>query len=285
MKYAFFGSPEFAAIILERLIGADMPPALLVCNPDRPVGRKKILTAPAAKQSVLAQDESVRERIEVAQPEKPKEIEEMLRKGNFDLFIVAAYGNIIPKSVLSIPRLGTVGVHPSLLPKFRGATPIQSALISGEEQTGVSLFVVDEKVDHGAILNMETLEESLHAMNYATLHDALARLGADMLIKTLPRIERALEDALPQNESAATFTKKFESQDGFVDEKDLEAATSGANKAKAIELDRKIRALNPEPGVYTIKDGVRTKLLEADIIDGKLVLRVIQVAGKTPKAL
>lgn len=286
LRYAFFGSPEFASIILEKLIGAGMPPALLVCNPDRPVGRKKIVTAPAAKQSVLAQDESIRETIAILQPEKVSEIEEQLTAGNYDLFIVAAYGLIIPKRILEIPRLGTIGVHPSLLPRFRGATPIQSALLSDDTETGVSVFVVDEKVDHGSVLSEEALESyDLTSLTYPVLHDLLANLGAEMLIRTLPRIEEAIKKAVPQDESKATLTSKFKTEDGFVDEKDLEEAIAGTNPVQVKLIDRKIRALGGGMGIYTILKGTRTKLLEAEIRDGKLVLKRIQVAGKTPKTL
>ncbi len=286
MRYAFFGSPEFAAIILEKLIGAGFPPALLVCNPDRPVGRKKIVTAPAAKQSILAQDESIREQIEILQPEKVTEIEEQLRAGNYDLFIVAAYGLIIPKRILEIPRLGTIGVHPSLLPRFRGATPIQSALLSDDKETGVSLFVVDDKVDHGAVLSEETYEAfDLASVNYATLHDGLAHLGAEMLIRTLPDIEKAIRDAQPQDESKATLTSKFKTEDGFVPEHELQDAVSGMNPELVKTIDRKIRALGGGMGIYTIIKDKRTKLLEAEVRGGKLVLKRVQEAGKTPKTL
>ncbi|MFA6364776.1 MAG: methionyl-tRNA formyltransferase [Candidatus Paceibacterota bacterium] len=284
MKYAFFGTPEFAAIILERLIGAGLPPAALICNPDRPVGRKKIITPPPAKQSILDQQEDIREQIEIFQPEKVSEIEEQLKAGNYDLFVVAAYGLIIPKRILDIPRLGTIGIHPSLLPHFRGATPIQSALLSNEKETGVSLFMVDEKVDHGSILSEEVLESyELTSLTYPALHDALARLGAEMLIKTLPNIERAIKEAKPQDESKATFTSKFKTEDGFVDEKNLEEALSGTNSEQAVIIDKKIRALGMEPGVYTIRNKERTKLLEAEVHQGKLILKRIQVAGKTPR--
>lgn len=286
MKYAFFGSPEFASIILEKLIGAEMPPALLVCNPDRPMGRKKVITAPHAKQSVLAQDESIRETIEILQPEKVTEIEEQLKAGKYDLFIVAAYGLIIPKHILEIPRLGTIGVHPSLLPRFRGATPIQSVLLSDDTETGVSLFVVDEKVDHGSVLAEEVLESyELNSLTYHSLHDALAELGADMLIRTLPDIQEAITNAKPQDESKATLTSKFKTEDGFVDEQALETAISGANPEQVKIIDRKIRALGGGMGIYTILHGKRTKLLEAEVRGGKLVLKRIQEAGKTPRTL
>lgn len=284
IKYAFFGTPEFASIILEKLIGAGLPPAIVICNPDRPVGRKKIITPPPAKQSVLDQDESIRETIEIYQPEKVKEIEEILRNGNFDLFVIAAYGKIIPKSILEIPKFGTIGVHPSLLPKHRGSSPIQSAILEGDTETGVSLFMVDELVDHGAVVAMEMLEScDMNSITYPALHDALANLGAEMLLSLLPKIGKEKIELSAQNESAATFTKKFVTEDGFVEEADLNEALKGNAPQKALTIDRVVRALNPDPGAYTVRNGERTKLLETELRGGMLLLKKIQIAGKLPQ--
>lgn len=283
MRYAFFGTPEFAAIVLEKLISAGFPPSLLVCNPDRPVGRKKIITPPPAKQSILEQDESIREGIEILQPEKVREIEATLRNSNFDFFVIAAYGKIIPKDILEIPSFGTIGVHPSLLPLHRGSSPIQSTILNGDKETGVTLYMVDALVDHGPILEERKLESyDIDSVTYPALHDALAKLGAEMLIHLIPKIGKERVTLSPQDEIKATFTKKFVTEDGFIDEADLEEAMNG-NKEKAVVIDRKIRALNPEPGVYTVRKGERTKLLEAELRGDTLVLKVIQVAGKTPQ--
>ena len=283
MRYAFFGTPEFAAIVLEKLISAGFPPSLLVCNPDRPVGRKKIITPPPAKQSILEQDESIREGIEILQPEKVREIEATLRNSNFDFFVIAAYGKIIPKDILEIPSFGTIGVHPSLLPLHRGSSPIQSTILNGDKETGVTLYMVDALVDHGPILEERKLESyDIDSVTYPALHDALAKLGAEMLIHLIPKIGKERVTLSPQDEIKATFTKKFVTEDGFIDEADLEEAMNG-NKEKAVLIDRKIRALNPEPGVYTVRKGERTKLLEAELHDNTLVLKVIQIAGKTPQ--
>lgn len=286
MKYAFFGTPEFASIVLEKLIGAGMPPAIVVCNPDRPAGRKKIITPPPAKQSVLEQSEEIRETIAIYQPEKVKEIEEVLRNGNFDLFVIAAYGKIIKKEILEIPKYGTIGVHPSLLPQHRGSSPIQSSILMGDKKTGVSLFMVDELVDHGPVVAMETLEDcDMDSITYPALHDALGTLGAEMLLQVLPKVGKEKIALTHQDESEATFTKKFVTEDGFVDEKMLAEAVAGTARETALIIDRKIRALNPDPGVYTIKNGERMKLLEAVLKDGKLVLKKIQMAGKLPQSV
>ncbi|MCX6788483.1 MAG: methionyl-tRNA formyltransferase [Candidatus Jorgensenbacteria bacterium] len=283
IKYAFFGTPEFASIVLEKLISAGLPPAAVVCNPDRPVGRKKIVTPPPAKQSILDQDENIREQISIYQPEKVKEIESVLRDGNFDLFVIAAYGKIISKAILEIPKFGTVGVHPSLLPKLRGSSPIQSSILFGEKETGVSLFMVDEFVDNGPIISKEFLECDMNSITYTNLHDSLANLGAEMLVDLIPRIGVEKIELTHQDDAQVTFTKKFITEDGFVDENSLNDAVSDKNAELSIIIDRKIRALNPEPGVYTILNGERTKLLESELRGGKLILKKIQIAGKTPQ--
>jgi len=286
MKYAFLGTPEFAAQILERLVGAGFPPAALITNPDRPKGRKKTVTPPPAKQSILDQEESIREQIRVFQPEKIRDIEEALRAEQFDLFIVAAYGGIIPQSVLSLPRFGTLGIHPSLLPRHRGPTPIQTAILEGDTETGVTLFAIDAKVDHGPIIDEEALEPYPYdSISYTELHDALARLGADMTVRFLSSFDPARMQGTVQDETKATHTRKFAGIDAYVDEAYLRDATQGENPEKAIRIDRMMRALNPEPGVYTVQDGKRIKLLEGRVKDGALRLTLIQKEGKKPESL
>ena len=152
MKFVFFGTPEFAAIILEKLIKAGFIPEAVVCNPNQPVGRKKIITSPPVKQVILNLESGIKNKIKILQPEKLLDIKSQLSVVNCQLFVVAAYAKILPKEILEIPRLGTIGVHPSLLPKYRGATPIQTAILNGDEITGTTIFLIDEKMDHGAII-------------------------------------------------------------------------------------------------------------------------------------
>lgn len=269
MKFAFFGTPEFAAMILQELIDAKMPPALIVCNSDRPVGRKKTITPPLTK--IIAEGS----RIPVWQPEKLNPEEAKTKIGSMDFAIVAAYSKIIPKNVLVLPRLGFIGVHPSLLPKYRGASPIQSAILKNEPQTGVTLYQMDEKVDHGPILAQQALYENIEKMNYAELLQKLAGLSAQMLIQFLPEFFKNTVKPQTQNEKEATFTKKFTTEDAFVD----------LLKDNPAFVERKIRALNPEPGVWTVQNGKRMKILEAELNEGKLKLKKIQIEGKTPQNL
>ena len=272
MRYVFFGTPDFAAIILEKLVKAGLPPVLVVCNPDRPVGRKKIITPPPVKQRIMNFESGIRQRIKIIQPEKLDPSLFLIPNSQFDFFIIAAYAKILPKEIIDIPRLGAIGVHPSLLPKYRGATPIQSVILNGEKETGVTLFLIDEKIDHGKIVASSKQQVSSKD-NYESLIKKMAELAADLLIKTLPKFLNGEITPETQNENEATYTKKLTSKDAYVD----------LEKDDPLIVERKVRALNPEPGVWSIINGKRTKILETEIIDGKLKLKKIQVEGKRPQ--
>ena len=281
MNYVFFGTPRFAEIILKTLITAGMPPVAVVCNPDRPVGRKKIVTPPPVKSLVIGHRTP---NIEILQPEKLDDsFKAKIRELKPQFAIVAAYAKIIPKSVIELFPKGTIGVHPSLLPKYRGSSPIQSVILAGEETAGVTLYMLDEKMDHGAILENRKLK--IENRSYLELEKELAEIGGELLVETLPKFITAEIKPQPQNEAAATFTKKFTTEDGFVSDTDLGRAQSGEDSVLANEIERKIRALTPEPGVYTIKNGKRIKFLEAEVREGKLMLKKIQIEGKNPQAI
>ncbi|TSC88827.1 MAG: methionyl-tRNA formyltransferase [Parcubacteria group bacterium Gr01-1014_3] len=278
MKYVFFGTPDFAAGVLEKLIEAKMPPVAVICNPDRPFGKKRIITPPPVK--VLAEKHA----LEVFQPEMlDASAIQKLKEFQADVFVVAAYSTILKKDVIEIPSLGVIGVHPSLLPKYRGATPIQSVILAGEKETGATLFLIDEKVDHGSILSQTTL--SIENPSYKELEHQLARLSGKLLAETLPKFITGSITPQPQDESKATLTKKFETADAKIDPAILSEAKNLGGQV-AIDIERKIRAFNPEPGAFTLspsKGGLkRVKLLEAEIVDGKLKLKTTQVAGKNP---
>ena len=256
-------------------------PEAVICNPDKPTGRKQIITPPPVK--VLAQKYG----LTIYQPKDKNELLEIIKKLQPDLAIVAAFGMLFPKEILAVPKYGFINIHPSLLPKYRGPTPIQNAILNGDEKTGVSLFLIDEKMDKGKIIANSKLQIA-NSDNYESLMRKLAELGADLLIETLPDFVVGKITPLPQNELQATYTKKFSTQDAYIEPKDLEEAQEKGGD-KAVEIDRKIRALNPEPGTFTLslsKGGLkRTKLLEAKIIDGKLKITKIQVEGGKPKEI
>ncbi len=178
------------------------------------------------------------------------------KKLNPDICIVAAYGKIIPKEYLEIPKYGFLNVHPSLLPKYRGPSPIQAAILNGDKETGVTIILMDEKIDHGPII--KTQKAKLKSQNYEELEKELAELGTKLLIEILPKWIRGELKPKGQNHEAATFTKKFSWPDGKID------------WSKSAEvLERQIRALNPEPGTWTEWDGKILKILDALLIPGK----------------
>lgn len=287
MKFAFFGTPEFASIILEKLINNGFVPEAVICNPDKPVGRKKIITPPPVKQIIMNYESRIKDKIKILQPEKLDEKFHnslFIIHNSFDFFIVAAYAKIIPKEILEMPRLRTIGVHPSLLPKYRGTTPIQSVILNNEKETGTTIFLIDEKVDHGPILASKNIPIE-PSDDYKKLQQKLAELSADLLIKTLSNIEEKIKTAKIQNESLATYTKKFKTEDALISPEDLEIAQNQEGKI-AIQIDKKIKAFNPEPGAYTFINNKRVKLLESEISsEGKLKLKKIQAEGKKLKTI
>jgi methionyl-tRNA formyltransferase len=279
MNYIFFGTPSFSARCLKILLDHGMPPAAVVCNPDRPVGRKHVITPPPTKQLIA----NSKWQIAVLQPEKlDAKFQEELQAFHPDFFVVFAYNKILKKDMLDIPCLGTVGVHPSFLPKYRGPSPFQTALLNGEMETGVTLYLINEGVDSGPILAKSKPVRVTDADTFNSLAEKLADVGGTMLLETLPPFYEGKTKPIPQNDADATFTKKFKTEDGFVEPDNLTAAERG-NAEKAAHLDRKIRALNPEPGVWTVRDGKRLKLLEAKIINGVLRLVVTQREGEKAK--
>lgn len=279
-KFVFFGTPRFAEIIMEKLVNAGYLPSVVICNPDRPVGRNKTITPPPVKQNIMYHVSRIKEKIKIWQPEKLDVKSYMLNVGEMDFGVVAAYTNIISKEILDTFRLGVIGVHPSLLPKYRGASPIQSSILSGEEETGLTLYLMDEKMDHGPIL-AQNMYHVAQNTTYLELMEALAKLGGALLVETLPKFLAGEVRPQEQNHKEATFTRKFVIGDGFVEEKDLKLALSG-DQNLAIQINSKIHALNPEPGVWTEMDSKRIKLLKSVFDDQKLELIEIQLAGKKP---
>jgi methionyl-tRNA formyltransferase len=277
-KYAFFGSPRFAALVLDGLIKNNFKPIVLITNPDRPVGRKKIITKSRVKEVAL----KFNSEIKILEPENLKEFDEIkgLDTSTSPLFgIVAAYSKIIPQSLINQFPLGIIGVHPSLLPLFRGPTPIQSAILSGVSKTGVSLYILGPGVDDGAIIAQREISLGSE-FAYLELELELANLAVDLLGEVIPKFEKKEIKFLPQNNFEATFTKKFSTAEAFVDELDLEKALNGTDLTTVNMIDRKIRAFNPEPGAWTKKEGRRMKIIKGVVRDGKLILKRIQYEGK-----
>lgn len=245
LNIAFFGTSEFAVPILESLIATLSPKITVVTTPDKPMGRKHILTSSPVK--VIAQKYN----ITVLEPASLKNFK-WIEEANPDLIIIAAYGKILPKKIIDIPRYGSLNIHPSLLPKYRGPSPIQTTLLNQDKETGVSIILMDEKVDHGPIL----IQEKWPIRNDSTFEELLrelSELGAKLLIKMIPELLNKKLEPQAQKEADATYSKIIEKKDGKINWRN-----------DALEIEAQIRALEPWPGTFTYFEinGERPKYLK-----------------------
>ncbi|MBI3442302.1 MAG: methionyl-tRNA formyltransferase [Candidatus Sungbacteria bacterium] len=250
----FLGTPEFSIPALDALIAGKYDLVGAVTNPDEPVGRKRILTSPPVK--LLAQKHS----IPVFQPEKLKRELWDRQIPAADLLVVAAYGKIIPKSILEIPKYGTLNIHPSLLPRWRGASPIQSAILAGDADTGVTIMQVDERMDHGPVVAQQIIPIGNRKVTYSRLHDELAEIGAKLLLETIPGYISGAITPTPQDDAKAIYCAVLAKDDGRID----------WNKS-AEEIERMVRAFDLWPGAWTtwsVPDSrsYRIHIDEADLI-------------------
>lgn len=239
-KIVFFGTSKFAIPALEALIGAGYEVAAVVTQPDRPAGRKQEPLPSPVKQVALKLG------LKVVQPQN---LDSKFQVRDSDLFIVASYGEIIPKTILDLPKFGVLNIHPSLLPKHRGPSPIQAAILSGDRETGVSIIKLDEEMDHGPILAKSKFQITDSKIEFKNLHDQLAKLGTDLLIETLPKCLAGKLQPIPQDHAKATFTKIITKSDGRIDW-----------KKPAKEIDRMVRAYHLWPVAWTMLDGRRLKI-------------------------
>lgn len=268
VNFVFFGTSDFSVFILDELKKEGFLPSLIVTSEDKPSGRKLLLSPSAVKTWAL------KEKISLLQPKSLKTrefLDEIKSRGNFDLFIVASYGKIIPKNILEIPRFKTLNVHPSLLPKLRGSSPLQSAILE-ENETGVTIIRLDEEVDHGPILAQEKV-----IIDWPPYEDELEKitgeLGGKMLAGVIPKWIRGNIKETEQNHAKATFTKKIEKSDGELD----------INQSPEINL-RKIRSYCLWPGAFYFENinGIKKRIVvkRAKIEEGKLVLERVIPEGK-----
>jgi len=258
MRVIFAGTPEFAAIALQSLINAGFDIPLVLTQPDRPAGRGMQLQASAVKQLALLHDIPVAQpvslRLDGKYPEDAKNALSLLRATPYDVMVVVAYGLILPQAVLEIPRLGCVNIHASLLPRWRGAAPIQRAIEAGDAETGVTIMQMDEGLDTGPMLALEAL--SINDDDTAsTLHDRLAQLGARMIVPVLQQLEAGTLTARSQPAAGANYAAKIMKD---------EAAIDFALPAEVVA--RKIQAFNPFPGATASIDGVSVKVWRAEVI-------------------
>lgn len=246
-RILFAGTPDFALASLRALCDSGVVPLAVFTQPDRPAGRGKKLRASPVKDYALAQS------IEVRQPESLKDsgIAAEMAEFDADLMVVAAYGLILPQAILNLPRHGCLNVHASLLPRWRGAAPIQAAILAGDEETGVSLMKMTAGLDSGPVFARQPVRIG-DKENGGELHDRLAQLGGEILCEYLPDILEAKLEAEPQDETLVTHAGKISRSD---------AAMAWNNSAT--ELLRQVRAYNPTPGAYFDIDGEQVKCWSA----------------------
>jgi methionyl-tRNA formyltransferase len=255
MNFIFIGTPEFGANILKNLIKEGFKPSLVITGPDKPVGRKKEIIPPPVK--IIAEKNNIK----TLQPERIESCFEKIKEINPDLIITASYGQLIPKDILEIPEKGCLNVHPSLLPKYRGSSPVQSSILNGEKETGVSIMLMDERMDQGKIISSLKVKIPENSTTKSLKQD-LSEIGAKLLIKTIPEWIKGKINPLPQDNSKATYTKKIKKEDGKI---------NWHEEAKSIE--RKIRAFYPWPGALTkakIKknsDEKKIKILKSTVME------------------
>ena len=243
------GTPDLAVTILDKMIKSDHEIIAVVTQPDKKKGRGKLLSPPPVKELALKHG------LPVYQPKKVRDqefIDEVARLKP-DLIVVAAFGQILSKELLDLPKHGCINVHTSLLPKYRGASPIQYAIIDGEEKTGVTIMHMDIGLDTGDIILQKEIDISKDE-TAGTLHDKLANLGADALLESLDDIESGRAKRIPQDDSKATHVKTLDKEMGEIDFGE-----------PAIRIERLIRGLNPWPSAYTFIDGKVLKIWRAHV--------------------
>jgi methionyl-tRNA formyltransferase len=257
MKIIFAGTPEFAAVALKALHDASFEITLVLTQPDRPAGRGMQLHASAVKQFALAHQIPVAQpvslRLDGKYPEVAKEAHDLLHATPHDVMVVAAYGLILPRSILEIPKYGCINIHASLLPRWRGAAPIHRAIEAGDAETGITIMQMEEGLDTGPMLSMECVSIAADDTT-GGLHDRLADLGGAMIVDALRKLERNALSPTLQPQAGVTYAAKISKE-----EASLDFSQSAEN------LVRKIRAFNPFPGACALFDGVPIKAWRAEV--------------------
>tara|TARA_B100001179_G_scaffold232730_1_gene226838 strand:- start:2661 stop:3497 length:837 start_codon:yes stop_codon:yes gene_type:complete len=260
-NFVYFGTPEFSVIVLEELKTAGFMPNLIVTAPHRPVGRKQVLTPPPVK--VWADEHN----IECWQPERPNDIVDKLRERDDDLYIVASYGYIVSQKLLDIPRLGVLNVHTSLLPKYRGASPIESAVLNGDSETGSTIMKMTLGMDEGPIITQSRfpLEPDVTKPELFTM---LAHDGGKLLATILPDYIKGMCTPIEQNHEEASYCGKIQKSDGDITNDD------------DITRERKYRAYYGWPGVFIFDGETRLKITDASYDGKNFIIHKVIPAGK-----
>jgi len=254
LKIVFWGTPDFAVESLKALLKSNHKVLAVITQPDKPKGRGKKIQPPPVK------EEALKHNIPVIQPEKVKNNQELLntlKKLNPDIFVVVAYGKILPEEIINLPKHKTINVHASLLPEYRGAAPIHRAIMEGKEKTGVCIMEITPQLDAGDIYACKEIEIK-DSDDIVSLHDKLAKEGAKLLIDVLDKIEKGQIRKTPQDHEKATYAKPIQKSEGKID------------WSKSVrEIFNQIRALKVWPKAYTKFRDKEIKILDAQIIDEK----------------
>jgi methionyl-tRNA formyltransferase len=268
LRLVFMGSPQFAVPPLERLLASKYQVAAVYTQPDRPAGRGRGLVSSPVKQAAQARG------LTVVQPASLKAAgaREQLKGFEPDVIVVAAFGQILPEPVLALPRLGCLNIHPSLLPRFRGASPVASTILAGDDFSGVSIMVMDEGLDTGPVLARAQIP-ILDRDTTGSLTEKLSRLGAQLLGEVLAGWSRGERTPRPQDESKVTYCSPIAKEEGEIDW-----------RRPAVDIWRRVRAFNPWPGCYTRWWGKTLKIIEVAPLGGERTAGVGRVVALDSKA-
>ncbi len=260
INFIFLGTPNLAVYVLKELEKENYLPTLVITAPDMKIGRGDVFEAPPVKKW------ADKYKIPTLQPEKiDRQFINILRKEKYDVFILAAYGKILPKELLDIPTHGILNIHPSLLPRLRGPSPIRTAILNNERETGTSIIILDEKMDHGPIVAQESIEVTDWPPLLSDLEEKLFRMGGKLLVKILPDY---IDDKITpqiQKEDEATFCKKIQKEDGLVD----------MLRDSPKEMWVKYHAFYGWPGIYFMQNGKRIKITDADFQNEKFIIKKV----------
>lgn len=265
MKIAFMGTPDFAVTVLAGLLKTEHEIGMVTTQPDKAKNRGKKVQFTPVKELALQHG------ITVLQPEKVKGNEEFFKELSAympDVIVVVAYGQILPKEILELPKYGCLNVHASLLPHLRGAAPIQRSIIEGDEKTGVTIMQMAEGLDTGDMLLKDSIK--IGNMNYSELHDALADMGARLIVEVLERLPKGEIEPEPQDDALSSYAKMIFKQDGKID-----------FTKSPTEVERLIRGFDPWPGAFCEYEDITMKLWKAEPLSensGKEVGTIVDVS-------
>ena len=251
MRIVFMGTPEFSVPALKALVEAGHDVVGVVTQPDKSKGRGKEIQMPPVKEQALEYGIPVYQPVKARDPEFVKVLADLAP----DIMVVAAFGQILPKSILDIPKYGCICIHASLLPKYRGAAPIQYAVIHGEKESGITTMLMAEGIDTGDMLDQEAVSLDIKETG-GSLHDKLSQIGASLIIKTLKKLEDQTAVRTPQDDSQSCYVGMIKKSMGDIDW-----------SMDAVDIERLIRGLNPWPSAYTDWNGKIIKIWDAEVVD------------------